>query len=190
MAVPHETRSFILMPRTREDHNGIASTCMIPTEPGLLRCVRASARRVAGAGGRCEGQRRVSDSEVEAIKSLYVENAAALNAGDLPALASFYTDDAIHLPPNSPAIAGKEAILKQLKKELSEFGVEASVRVVEIEVAGPWAFARGTYSMKATRKTEGSPIEETGKWLDILRRQGDGSWKISHATWTSDAPPR
>jgi ketosteroid isomerase-like protein len=45
------------------------------------------------------------------IRRLYADSAAALSGGDISALAVYYTQDAIQLPPNTPALVGWQAIL-------------------------------------------------------------------------------
>lgn len=121
-----------------------------------------------------------------AIRRLFADNAAALSAGDISALAAFYTKDAIQLPPNAPALVGWEAIRSSLQKELHGLRVEASVEVLETIIAGGWAFARGTYRTVVTPRGDGRRMETKGNWLDILQQQPDGSWKISRSTWTNE----
>jgi ketosteroid isomerase-like protein len=47
------------------------------------------------------------EAEKAALRNLHDQTAAASNAGDLTSL---YSDDAIVMPPNEPALVGKEAI--------------------------------------------------------------------------------
>jgi ketosteroid isomerase-like protein len=72
-------------------------------------------------------------------------------------------------------------------------------------VTGDWGFDRGTYTITPTPKVageaaEGASIEQseigreldyaqTGKYLWILKRQPDGSWKIARGMWSSNHPP-
>jgi len=59
------------------------------------------------------------------------------------------------------------------------------------EGAGDVATAIGTYKMALTPKKAGAkplPTEE-GKYLEVLKRQEDGSWKIIYDMWSPDAPP-
>ncbi|MFQ5675516.1 MAG: YybH family protein, partial [bacterium] len=77
--------------------------------------------------------------EQTAIRRLYAANIAALNAGDITALAAFYTPDAIQLPPSGPPLNGWEAIRSSLENELNGITIDASVEGLEVVTAGNWA---------------------------------------------------
>jgi ketosteroid isomerase-like protein len=55
-------------------------------------------------------------------------------------------------------------------------------------VAGDWAYDRGNYTLTVTPKP-GKPMEESGKYLAVCKRQPDGSWKISRLIYNSNNPP-
>jgi uncharacterized protein (TIGR02246 family) len=125
------------------------------------------------------------EADKTAIRNLHGQIAAAGNAGDLAAL---HTDDAIWMPPNEPALVGKEAIHTWAQGLFEQFTVEETVTTEEIRVAGDWAFLRGTYTFTMTPKAEGEMQEETGKCIHIVQRQPDGSWKYTRLMWNSDQP--
>ena len=127
-----------------------------------------------------------STDDITAIKRLFAENAAALSAGDVSALARFYEQDVIQLPPNSPTLSGWEAIRSEMERELEGITVAATIEVVEVCTADHWAFARGSYRMVTTPQGGGDPQVTIGNWLDILKRQPDNSWKIARSTWSSE----
>jgi ketosteroid isomerase-like protein len=51
------------------------------------------------------------------------------------------------------------------------------------------AFSLGTYTPSLTPKEGGSKTTIDGKWLDILKRQADDSWKIYVLRVNFNAPP-
>jgi uncharacterized protein (TIGR02246 family) len=128
-------------------------------------------------------------AEVEAaigvVRDLYV---AATNAGDAPSIAKLYTDDGVRMPPNMLAEVGKEAIQAGLQAEFDKFNTNLTVTTQEIEVGGDLAFGRGSYAITLTAKAGGQTVEDAGKWMNVLRRQADGSWKIARHTWNSNTP--
>jgi uncharacterized protein (TIGR02246 family) len=130
-----------------------------------------------------------SQADIEAaigkVRAAYV---AAENAGDAAALAALFTDDAVLMPPDAPAASGKEAIQSYFQSRNDEFTFELAVTKAEVVAAGDWAFSRGTYTLKATPKPKGKTIEDSGKYLNILAHQPDGSWKIARHIWNSDNP--
>lgn len=126
--------------------------------------------------------------DVAAIKAGIGEILAAYNTGDAAAVAAFYTDDAIEFPPNAPATVGKEAIQLDIQTLFDQFTIKFGLEVVEVEVAGDWAFSRGSHTLTLTPKTGGEPTEDSGKWIEILKRQPDGGWKIYRNMYNSDQP--
>ena len=47
----------------------------------------------------------------------------------------------------------------------------------EVGVGGDWAFSRGVYTYNMMPSQGGDPAVFNGKFMTILRRQPDGSWK-------------
>jgi ketosteroid isomerase-like protein len=131
---------------------------------------------------------RETGSAESLIRAQHEKATAALSSGDLDRVMSVYADDVISLPPNQAALVGKAAVQSMWEETLTDFAVEVSVDVEEVEVAGGWAFERGTFNMKLSPRAGGAPIADTGKYLDVLRQQADGSWKYSRVSWNSSQP--
>jgi ketosteroid isomerase-like protein len=95
-----------------------------------------------------------------------------------------YTEDATVLPPNSPALQGWDAIKSYILTEgtVSDFKVE----MLEIEGRGDLAYVRGTYSMTVAPPGASGPTKDTGKYIEIWRKQADGSWKVIRDIFNSD----
>ena len=127
--------------------------------------------------------------DVTAIKRLTEDWHNGWLAGDAEALGDLYTDDPVLMPQNQPAVIGKEAIHSLYQSVFDEYTVDGGGELLEVEVAGDWAFYRSTYTLTATPKAGGEPLEDTGKALFIVRRQPDGAWKIARLMANSDQPP-
>ena len=114
---------------------------------------------------------------------------AAWNESDAGRIADLYADDALVLYPNQPAVSGREEIRKYFQMFLADFvNQDFQLTSSEIEVHGSWAFDRGTYRLKATPRTGVDAIEDHGKYLVILRRQPDRSWRVARDMDNSDKP--
>ena len=61
--------------------------------------------------------------------------------------------------------------------------------IIEVVVDGDLAVIWSNYTGTLTPRDQGEPIENNGKWLKVLKRQPDGSWKFSRNIWNSDNPP-
>ena len=114
---------------------------------------------------------------------------AAWTAGSADRVAALYTEDAIVLYPNQGAVVGRAAILAYFKGFYDQFAQESFVLDSdEIRIAGNWAFDRGTYRLAMSPRAGGPRIEDHGKYLVILERQGDGSWKVARDMDNSNQP--
>jgi ketosteroid isomerase-like protein len=58
---------------------------------------------------------------------------------------------------------------------------------VEIEGVGKLAYQRGTYQMTMLLPG-GVTASDSGKYVEIRRRQADGTWLITRDIWNSDIP--
>jgi uncharacterized protein (TIGR02246 family) len=126
------------------------------------------------------------EREIRRLFSKYVAAAKASNAADLAAL---FADDGIRYPPNAPAAVGNATVRSWYQSVFDQFKVDLkSVEVIEIEAAGDWGFASGTFAITLRPKSGGEPIEDTGNWLTILKRQADGAWRIYRDMFNSEKP--
>ena len=132
------------------------------------------------------GVKALSDDDVAAIKASTEAFIQAVRSEDWAAFVALYTEDAVFMPPNQPMVQGRAAI--QTWEEAFPTITEFNLTVEEIDGRGDLAYARGTYSV--TVKPEGvpEPIQDTGKYLEIRRKQEDGSWLITIDIWNSDLP--
>ena len=130
-----------------------------------------------------------SEADVEAIKRVNVDLINAFNAGDVSAAVALVMDDAADLPQNHSAVVGKEAIRSFVQSDFSQFTMNFADEIVEVELAGDLAVVWSNYAVTLTPKDGGEPVENNGKWLKVLKRQPDGSWKFSRNIWNSDNPP-
>ena len=130
-----------------------------------------------------------AEADVEAIKGINADLIEDFNAGEVSAAVALVVDDAVDLPPHRPAVIGKEAIREFLQSDLDQFTMHFVDEIVEVEVAGDLAIMWTNYTVTLTPKGDGEPIESEGKWLKVLKRQSDGSWKFSRNIWNSDNPP-
>ena len=53
---------------------------------------------------------------------------------------------------------------------------------------GDVALAWGTWESTETPKAGGSTVVNRGKWMEVYRRDADGSWKTWRWIWNRDAP--
>jgi uncharacterized protein (TIGR02246 family) len=128
-------------------------------------------------------------ADKEAIRALLKEASAAHRAGDAERWTAVFTNDAVIMAPNQPAVSGRAAVLRFGQERFKKFTSTAEIKPVEIEVCGDWAFARTAVSGTFTPKDGGPPIELDLKEIAIYRRQPDGTWKVARLIGNSNRPP-
>ena len=126
------------------------------------------------------------EADVEAIKSLEDETMKAVNEGDLERYLSLLTDDVVWMAPTQPSAIGKEAVKNWVEFDL--FTYEVTITVEEVQVLGDWAFMRDIWIGSGTQKDSGEKFEFNNKGLYLLRRQTDGSWKMSYVIFNRNIP--
>lgn len=139
----------------------------------------------------CKTEADSMETDITAINELYDQYCLAANTGDLDLFISLWADDATRMDPDLPAIVGKENIRAHFKVPFEQFNTNVAIYgETEVHVSGDLAFSRGTYTLSLTPKEGGPTTYIDGKWLDILKRQADGSWKIYIDCVNYNAPPK
>ena len=102
---------------------------------------------------------------------------------------AYYTDDATVLPPNEPMATTKDAIRKSIGDLLSlpALSLKWQPTKVEVSKSGDIGYSFGTYEMTAN-DPQGKPTTDRGKYVEVWKKQADGSWKCAVDTYSSDLP--
>ena len=117
---------------------------------------------------------------------------AAANAGNAAGVAAVYAIDASLLPPNMPPRRGRTAIQSFWAGLLDAYTVKFEIGSDLIEGRGDLAYNMGHFRFTAVPKDKNAPgIADEGKFVEVLRKQPDGSWKYIVDIYNSNlAPPR
>ena len=126
------------------------------------------------------------EAAIRRMDADWVKTAAAKDAD---AWVTFYSDDAVVLPPNEKIATDKGAIRKSVAGLLNLPALSLTWQPTKVEVSksGDLGYLYGTYSL-AANDDKGKPITDSGKILEIWKKQSDGSWKCIVDTWNSDMP--
>jgi len=146
----------------------------------------------ASLGGVSEsGPAGLSAADEAAVRAVDDAWGKAATAGDGKAIAALYTDDATLYPPNEGMVQG-EAAKKYLADFVTSYSVEAQLNTEAVEGSGDLAYAAGTYRLTATPKKPGAKAmpAEDGKYIEVMKKQPDGSWKIARDIWNMNAAPK
>jgi len=107
---------------------------------------------------------------------------AALNAGDIEAVAALYESDARLLPPNAETQTGADAV-RAIFGGMIDAGLTGKLNSMETQVFGDHAYNLGAYTL-----TAGGTVVDTGKYMETWHRGEDGQWRYSNDIWNSDMP--
>lgn len=128
-------------------------------------------------------------ADLAAIRATDSAFVTAAGAGDAAGVAAIYLPDSRLMPPNMPTIEGRDAIQKFWGGFLDAYQLKITVAADEVEGRGDLAYARGHFVLDATPKAAGGPpLHDQGKFLEVLRRQPDGSWRYAVDMYSSDLP--
>jgi uncharacterized protein (TIGR02246 family) len=138
------------------------------------------------------GPSATSDSDAAdaaAIQALDEQWSATAAKNDLEGTVAFYADDAVLLPPNAPMARDRKSIRESWAGLLGpNTAVAWKVSRVEVAKSGELGYLYGTYSLAIQDPKGGAPVSDTGKLVEIWKKQADGKWKCIVDTYNSDLP--
>jgi len=100
---------------------------------------------------------------------------------------SFYTDDAIMMPPGEKVCLDKASREVSIKNMFAIPGANMRFQASKTEVSssGEIGYSTGAYQFKFKDAT-GKESLETGKFCETWKKQSDGSWKCIVDIWNAD----
>gem|GEM_PF-671137 len=129
---------------------------------------------------------------VDQLKAIGKKTGEAFAKNDATALAALYTEDAVLVPDTGP-VYGREAIEKfwagMFKKlhVINEVDTSDPYSPHRMGTAGAEAWSTGQWTL-TFQGPNGSPVELTGHWTEIYRREGD-TWRKRLDTFNQTPAP-
>lgn len=117
-------------------------------------------------------------ADLQGVAKLRDAFAAGFKAGDISAITALYTSDGFTQGNFAPTGTGPEGLTAAYKAFLGQFKTVTSFTLtpVKTEVSGNLGYDIGTYSVAATAPN-GDPIKQDGRYVVVLRKGADGTWK-------------
>ena len=160
-----------------------------PCRSVLLALVLAATLTSVGRAHAAAANTRAADEA--ALRNADEDRTKAAQTKDVAAWMALYADDAVVLPPNGKMAVNRRDIAKSIGNMLALPGLIAIGRrsaKVEAARSGDLGYVQGTYTA-SFRNPNGETVNDRGKYLEVWRKQADGSWKCIVDTWNSDLPP-
>jgi len=130
-----------------------------------------------------------SAADAAAIQGLDEQWSATAAKNDLEGTVAFYADDAVLLPPNAPIARDKKSIRESWAGLLGpNTAVSWKVSKVEVAKSGELGYLYGTYSLTIRDPKGGAPVSDTGKLVEIWKKQADGKWTCIVDNYNYDLP--
>lgn len=119
-------------------------------------------------------------AEIQAIETAWAE---ADNARDVNTLLSFYAEDAVSMSNNAPSAVGKEALTKEIEKNMANKVAGNTVVYTTLEVFGNEDLA--TEIGTSTTKDASGKIVGSGKYMAVWERR-DGKYVCIRDIYNDD----
>ena len=117
----------------------------------------------------------------KALKTFDAAYNDAFDRGDAAGCAAFFTEDVLLMAPDQPMVRGRDAFEEAYRARMAQSGGGTHTNSsIELGEDGDLAYQVGTFAISGT-----TPSEQ-GKFLNVLKRQADGSWKVAITMFNSD----
>ena len=130
---------------------------------------------------------KLSATDVAKIRAVNEAYAAAWLHNDPQAVLNIFSNDAVLIPQGNRPVEGIEAIKKFWWPADGPRTIIKSFTITTDEIGGEgnWGYVRGTFQFSFSYEEKGKMTEltNTGNYMMIMKRQADGSWRISHRMW-------
>jgi uncharacterized protein (TIGR02246 family) len=137
----------------------------------------------AASDTRAADEQTIRDGEAAWVKDFATK--------DVEKVAAHYADDGTSMIPDMTIMKGKDAIRAGLKEEFADPNSTLDFHSDKVEVAksGDLAYSQGMYTYTSTDPKTKKRVIEHGGYVEVYKKQPDGSWKVTEDIATQGAPP-
>ena len=126
------------------------------------------------------------EAESDALMQTSREWASAASTGDVELIVSYWDDDAVVLPPDQRAVAGKKAIKEYVLQSMALPGFSITWEPEQATIAANGEFGYLLEKNTVTLKDpSGSSRTQVGKGVTIWKKDSSGKWKCVIDIWNS-----
>ena len=127
---------------------------------------------------------QLTDADRKGIQDVTDRFTKAMVSGDAAGVAALYTEDGMLLPPHEGVVKGRSAIQQYVAQfpKITAF----TARLIEMDGSGDVAYTRGTFEITLLPPGAKTPSKDSGKFIEIRRKQADGSWLLARDFWNSN----
>ena len=148
-------------------------TCLL-----LLPCFQGCSRKEPIAAS--------EEKDIAAITAVSKARADAFNQGNAAGIAVHFTEDALLMAPDQPTLKGRSAVQAYYQRIFDEYETRLKSYYEEVKVSGQLAYGRGFAEVALIPKQGGQALTSTAKYINIMKREADGTWKTTHDIWNGN----
>jgi ketosteroid isomerase-like protein len=137
----------------------------------------------------CAHTEKQTQDLMAAVDALGNQAEKAFLSGDVDAMLGYYCDDIISMPDGHTMVMGKTN-LKRMTEAIIMTGLKfesLESTPVDVRSGGEYVYEVGTFSQAVIMPGANEPVESTGKYVTIWKRQPDGELKIAVEIYNSDS---
>jgi ketosteroid isomerase-like protein len=128
-----------------------------------------------------------STETVFAVERTLQSMARAVSTGNIETWSRLWHPDARQFAPNTPAVCGRYELVGAVKGWFEQWNHDMVIRPAEVQLAGNWAFASGTLTLRSvSRRVEKTELL-TGQFLAVLAAGGE-RWLLYRFCYNSSVP--
>jgi ketosteroid isomerase-like protein len=115
---------------------------------------------------------------------------ASASSGNVETIISYWSDDALVIPPGQPPIEGKAALRAYITETLKIPGFKISWKSEKPQFSpdGKFATLRGTNAVTVPGP-DGKPMMILGRGITVWRLDADGQWRCTMDVWNQPPLP-
>ncbi len=139
---------------------------------------------------RQEEDRATCRSQTELEKELLQRDAewesAASSGRDLERIVSYWTDDAVLMPPGHATVVGKQALRAYVQASMQTPGFHITWKSTEVRFSRDGHLAYMFAHNLLTMCGADGPVTIAGRGITIWRRDSDGEWRCAVDIWNAE----
>jgi uncharacterized protein (TIGR02246 family) len=129
------------------------------------------------------------EAERTALRQADADWAKTVAEKNVDGFVSYFTPDGVVMAPNMPAANGVDAIRTWVSTNMSMpgFAVTWEATSAEVAASGDIGYTVGNFTYQMTMP-DGTPLNDSGKYATIWKKQADGTWKVAVDVFNSENP--
>lgn len=128
----------------------------------------------------------VTEADLDAIRAGRTAFVEGMRAGNIPAVAALYSENAVVMPPNGPVTLGRLAV-EQLMAGFPPIGEFQFASEELTPLGGDAVLVTGRYMLTMLPPGLDMAVADTGKFVEVWQREASG-WKLRWDAWNTDLP--